>query len=191
MIIASDIDQTLVEYFEPFIKFNNEVHGTNLKREDMDTVDISELLGVSKEEAIRRMDEFHQTNYFKNIMPIKGSQEGVDDIKKRGHELVAITARPINIAKYTIECLEKFYPGRLSGVYHSSKNGSRKHQICLDIGIGWIIEDRLDYANECASVGINVLLLDYHWNQSEILCDGITRVKSWEEIKNILKKEDQ
>jgi len=48
-----------------------------------------------------------------------------------------------------------------------------------------MIEDSPEQAKDCASNGIDVLLLDRPWNQIA-LPENITRVRSWKEITEII-----
>jgi len=58
----------------------------------------------------------------------------------------------------------------------------KKSNICIELGVELLIEDSLDYAFECSSEKIKVLLLDKPWNKADKLPAGVTRVHSWREI---------
>lgn len=57
----------------------------------------------------------------------------------------------------------------------------RKSDICKKLGADLLVDDQLEHAEDCARVGIEVLLYNSPWNQGIPLC-GVTRVYSWHDI---------
>ena len=56
------------------------------------------------------------------------------------------------------------------------------------LGISLFIEDHLDFAYDCASLDIKILLMNMPWNQTKKLPENIIRVYSWKEIVNKIGK---
>lgn len=185
MIIGVDFDEVLADTWSAVIKFHNERHGTAWQRAAIRTSKFWEGLGETQEESYRKVDEFCQTNYFKNIQPVIGSRTGVRQLRRRGHELVIITTRPGYLARATEIWLDCYFPGQFAGVFHSPEGG--KSDLCLEHQAKILIEDDWENASECAAKGIRVLLLDSPWNQSSNLGSLITRVSSWAELMGVLK----
>ena len=74
MIIAFDLDDTLADSLTSFIEFHNEKYGTSLKFEDFTKYTLNEITGLSKDEEIRRTEEFDNSKYYEEIKPIKTSE---------------------------------------------------------------------------------------------------------------------
>ena len=183
--VAVDVDDVLADYTPNFIKWHNKRHGTDFKLEDIHTFHFASLLGCTREEAIARVDEFQTTEEFRRILPILNSQAGISLLSKY-HELHIITSRIEKIRSETNDWITKYFSNLFSGIHFSSnvyrqKNGKTKAQICSDLGIKIMIEDSIDYAFECASQNVQVLLIDKPWNRNGGKNhDLITRVNGWE-----------
>ena len=107
-----------------------------------------------------------------------------------------ITSRPDYLKDKTIEQIERHFGDSFSGLFFSSNHytkrknsGKSKAEICLDLRVSKLIDDSLEYALQCAEKGLEVFLLsnkDTPWNQNGEY-KGITRVKNWKEIWEVLK----
>ena len=82
MKIAIDIDEVLGQFMKALIEFHNNEYKTNLKLEDFFSYNFWNIWGGTKEEAIQKVYNFHKTNYFKSIIPVKDSQESIKKLKK-------------------------------------------------------------------------------------------------------------
>jgi uncharacterized HAD superfamily protein len=186
MLIAIDLDEVLTDFTSNFIEFHNKKYGTSLKRKDFVNYRYWDILGITKEEAIRRVYEFYETDSFQNMPPLTGSKEALISLKKK-HKLIIITSRPDDIVKITEKWVDKFFPETFSKLYftnHLPKNGipRKKEDVCSKLGVDILIEDVLEFAVGCASEKTKVLLLTCPWNEKYKLLKGIYRVKSWKEI---------
>lgn len=186
-LIAVDLDDVLADYCNPLIAFHNQTFGTNLARQNFTSYRLWEVWGGTSEEATRKVYHFHNTDYFRNIVPVQGAVEGINILTKQ-YNLVIITSRFTDFMEYTSEWLKKFFPNKFLRVYFTNHwnlitggTYKKKSDICLEIGAKTILEDSIEYALDCTRRGIRTILLDNPWNQ----CDdqvGITRVRSWKEI---------
>jgi uncharacterized HAD superfamily protein len=55
-------------------------------------------------------------------------------------------------------------------------------------GFDIFVDDFLDEAVSFARAGVNTLLYDRPWNQSEVLPESCRRVRDWETIVSLVKK---
>lgn len=190
MRIGIDLDETISDSISGIIKLHNEQYGTSLRREDFDHHDFAAALGVSKEEAKKRIDKFFSVTYVKEMPPAVGSLRAIEALKAKGHELYIITGRgrsPEDVA-HTEAWLEANFPNVFAGVHYANTlapDGSvetrTKSEIAKTLGVEVIIDDLLEFALECAGAGMKVLLLDRPWNQGA-LPPLVERMYSWEEI---------
>ena len=75
MKIGVDLDDVLSKTTAAYIKFHNEVYGTNMKIENKDKYGWWELFGESREEYEKIVNKFYTTTYFKNTEPVDGAAE--------------------------------------------------------------------------------------------------------------------
>ncbi len=189
MRIGIDLDEVLANFLDPLLRFHNEIYSTSLKRDDFKSYNFWETWGGTREQAIQKVLDFYKSDYFKNIKPFEGAIESIEELSK-DNELLIITSRYKAISEETEKWINKYFPDNFSGIHFTNEffdsfNNKRKHEICLDLEINSLVEDSLEYAQQCASNGINILLMDRPWNRGK-LQEGIIRVHSWKEITDYL-----
>jgi len=191
MHIGVDLDSVLADTMMPLIKWHNDVYKTNFVFSDYTDYNLSLIWNCSPKEVVKKMFIFYQSPHFKFSLPIKGAKQAISYLLKK-HRLTLITARPYDIETHSKEWLKKHFPNKFKAIHHTNwvidhgKVISKKSEICIKTGVEVMIEDGLEFANDCASAGIKVILLDMPWNQTQILHKNIKRVYSWKEIKKIL-----
>ncbi|MFA4995661.1 MAG: hypothetical protein WC536_00780 [Patescibacteria group bacterium] len=190
MIIGIDIDDVLAESNLAFDKYHNKKYGTNFKKADHYTFDLGKIWNVTEDECTARLVDFFNSGHSLNIEPVTGAKEALLELAK-DNELKVITARMEDFKDHTVEWLAKHYPSHLLEVHHANHyyglNTNKKSDLCLKLGVEVLIDDCLEFAEECAEKGIKVLLLDSPWNQCDDLSDNIIRVKTWDEIVTCIK----
>jgi len=186
MKIGIDVDGVLAELIEPLVNFHNERYGTFLTREDIMSHDLWRSWGGNREKDLEKVYEFFGSEYLQKIFPVHNSQNGVEFLNKK-NDLVVITSRPTEFQEHTHNWIKKYYGNNFSGIYFTNQfsrkrnNSIRlKSDFCLELGVRVLIEDSLSYASECANKGVNVMIINCPWNQSEKLPERVTRVDSWE-----------
>lgn len=192
MNLGIDMDEVLADFHTSFIKYHNLFYGTSLTRDDFRTYHIDNTIGKSVEEAVNRVNDFHCSIYFQEITPIQDSVNSIDKLSQN-NQLFVITSRPCFIEKETKMWLEKFFPGKFSGIFYSSNHysgakGKPKSQICQELEVSALIDDSLDYIRQCPAIRIKGILFgDYPWNKNGNLPPNITRAKNWKEVlENLL-----
>ena len=185
MIIAIDLDDILAESLKSFIDFHNKNYKTKLKTGDFKSFYLQEIIYIDRKEELKRVRLFDDSRHFDEIPPLEGAREVVKELSKK-NKLVIVTSRPQKQEKRTREWTLKYFP-EIKEIFFIRKDYHRhsktKAEVCKEIGASFLIEDKLDYAEECAKQGIKVLLLDYPWNRKNNLSRLITRVSSWKDIR--------
>lgn len=189
--VGIDLDDVLADTIHALISFHNDFYGTSLKKYNFHSQFYCNVWGGTIEDAIRKIQEFHDSAYFDNIRPVNGSAKFIDSLYLK-NDLYIITSRREAFIEKTISWLGRHFPGKFKGIYFSDNhyigyNGKKtKTQICLEIGAKVMIEDSLEYSKECGKSGINVILLDCPWNQSKDI-PGVERVYSLDEAAGKIK----
>jgi len=108
MKIGLDLDDILADCMPALLQYHNDIHGTVLSLEDHKHFELERIWGCSREEAIRRVQDFFETSYFRNIIPVDGAQEGVKRLREH-HEIFVITSRAEIISRETGAWVERYF----------------------------------------------------------------------------------
>lgn len=188
MKIGIDFDDILIDCNESVARYHNRVYGTSYKRGDMTTWHLHDIWMCSKEEAIRRVYEWYDSEEHLETLPIKGAIEAIAELS-RFYELYIITSRPESAKNVTEILINRYFGDNFSGLHftsHFESIGRRtKSEVCLELGTPILIEDSPVHAEEVANNGIIVLLLDAPWNK-DLSLGNVFRVFSWKEIIRFL-----
>jgi len=192
MKIGIDVDDTLLDFVGAYIIFHNKIYKTNLKKEDFKTYSFNHVMGGTMGKAINSVKEFYTTPFFMKMIPLQNAIDVVQKLKKY-NELFVITSRSSDMQEGTLEQITRYFPNTFSRIIFASNHytkikntGKTKAEICLDLGASLLIDDSLIYTKECVIEGINAILIDAPWNQDGDI-RGVTRVKNWREILEVLK----
>ncbi|MCD6398944.1 MAG: hypothetical protein J7L08_03405 [Candidatus Aenigmarchaeota archaeon] len=193
MLIGIDMDDVLGDFVGGLVEYHNETYGTSFKKDDFSSFDFWKVWGGDKESAVKKVCDFYETPYFKNLKPIEGSIEAVDELSKH-HELMIITSRPEYIKKETLEWVERYFPDKFKEVYFAKNSymnpttGKEKLELCLEKNVDVLVEDALQHIYKYTHNGrTKVFLYDSPWNRNKTLPSNVKRVKSWNEIVKLIK----
>jgi uncharacterized HAD superfamily protein len=186
MKIGIDLDDVLSKTTEGFIEFHNKNYGTNLDVKTKEKYGWWEIIDQPRDVYEKRLIKFNATQYFKNTQPVKGAREILERLKKN-NELFVITARGDDVKGDTEKWVKNNFPNIFSEIYFTNQFGQTgtkisKRMVCDNLDIDVYIDDSLEFALECARQNRKVYLLNYPWNQTDKLPEGVTRVYSWGEI---------
>lgn len=158
MKIGIDIDEVLAEFVENFLKYKNRLKGTNFKKEHVKSYEFWHTIGGTREEAMKEVNDFHESEYFDSLSAVEFSQQSLKELEKT-NELHLITSRHPKIKKRTGLWLKKYFSIKFAGIHFSGDFEGKyktKAEICEDLGIDVIVEDNLNYARNIAKKGIKV-----------------------------------
>lgn len=186
MNIGVDLDDVMVDLVHPFLEFYNRKYKKSFSYEDIKSYNFWESgIGNTREEAIRFVEEFSDSDEFERIGLVEGTYEGISELKRSG-EVFVITSRPIKFEDKTRRFLEYHFPFRLP-VYFSTDfhggEGKTKAGFTKKLGVDYFIDDCLKYATDCAKFCKKVLLFNRPWNHGSLDGNGnIIRINNWREI---------
>lgn len=193
MLIGLDLDDVIADFIPSFLEFYNNNYNSSLTRDNVSTYKLWYILGITQEKAVQRMIEFYDSPYFRDIRPVVGSMDAIN-VLNQNHKLCIITSRLEQGIGKTRRWIIDWFPSKFGEIYFAKntyaqdKKEKSKLEICLDLNVRFLVEDSLEYTQQCAEKGINVLLLNTPWNQANKLPENVTRVKSWNEIVNIINR---
>lgn len=180
--IGIDFDDVTIDFVGSLVRWHNKKFNHSHTKEHFKEFAWWPVWGITKEESVKRVNEFTDTMTPQNTEVMDGAIQSIEKIMKK-HEVVFITGRPLKYKKKTEEWIEynlsKKIEVIMAGDFHKGQ-AATKAEICKERKIPILLEDALETAVDCAKSGIKVVLFDQPWNQNA-QHKNITRVKSWKE----------
>ncbi len=187
MKIGIYVDNVVVNLNKGFCEFYNSNFGGNLCVEDFEkNYYLKDLMGISEEEELKLWTNYHDSQIFDEMEFIEGCKEAVSFLEE-GHELFFITARHLSWKEKTEKLFAEHF-GDVNLIFSGDLYGGKsKDEICLENGIGLLIEDHREHSLSYADRGIKILLMDKPWNGG-IEHENLIRVNDWKEILREIEK---
>ncbi|KAG5412880.1 hypothetical protein IGI04_000447 [Brassica rapa subsp. trilocularis] len=194
IVVAVDIDEVLGNFVSALNKFIADRYLSNHSVSEYHVYEFFRIWNCSRNEADIRVHEFFKTSYFKKgIHPLPGAHTTLHKLS-RYCELSVVTSRQNAIKDHTLEWLDLHFPGLFKHIHfgnHFALHGESKpkSEMCRSFGAEILIDDNPRYAEECANIGMKVLLFDYDnsypWSKTESVDRHplVTRVHNWEEVE--------
>jgi len=195
MRIGIDIDDTIADTYEVMFAYAqhytiNELGRTGeIKNEVTNHHFYAEIMhNWSQEEAENFWNQYYEKIQY--IKPFTLAVEVLQKLKAEGNEIVLITARypasHFDIKKVTLEWL------KTNNIPYDEIEIIRegKAQVALDKKVDLFIDDSFKNCTEVANVGIKSYLMDTRTNKG-LSAENVTRVYSWSDIYDRIKKEEK
>lgn len=178
-ICLVDLDETSVQWschFQDWIETKGYQPVGNLR----ETHSVENLIGVSREEAIRLTNEFNMSDHLRNQLPEPDALEVLPQLHKDGWKFVAITACGIDpgLRVRRREHLEEIF-GFTWEVHTVVLHEPKREILKLFEPTVWV-EDNKAHAQDGAALGHRAFLLDRPYNQNSD--ETVTRVRDWHDI---------
>ena len=192
MKIGIDFDDVINEFTDSLMDFYHKKYGKKVIRDEIRKWDWGLYWGIDREEATKRVDEFHATHNIEDLKPLEDAIKSLKSLIKK-YELIIITGRPVRF-KWKVQSWLKNKINRdlkiiNAGEWHKGQ-GASKMEICKELNIQILLEDAPNTALDCAKNGIKVILFNKPWNH-EVKHKFILRVENWKEaMKEINKLEN-
>jgi len=189
MKIGLDLDEVVADFMDALLKFYYYKKGRLHKKEEFLEYKWWPVWGISKEEAIALVDEFHKAHNLEDIKLAEGAIESISDLLNRSYELFIITARPVRFRNKIEEWIKHHLKTNKIKLIHAGDfhkgQAATKAEICNKEGIKLLLEDSGETALDCAEKGVSVILFDKPWNKL-YNHKKIKRVKNWHEAMNAI-----
>ncbi|CAN8327156.1 unnamed protein product [Cochlearia groenlandica] len=194
IVVAVDIDEVLGNFVSALNRFIADRYLSNHSVSEYHVYEFFRIWNCSRSEADVRVHEFFKTSYFKKgIHPLPGAHKTLHKLS-RYCDLSVVTSRQNAIKDHTLEWINIHFPGLFKEIHfgnHFALHGESKpkSEICRSFGAEILIDDNPRYAEECANIGMKVLLFDYEnsypWSKTESVDKHplVTRVHNWEDVE--------
>lgn len=195
MVISFDLDEVLAEFQTGWIEFNKRNYNEHYVLDDFYIYDYMKVMGITQEEAIKRIFEFYESEIFADLQPTKGAEEVVCDLAKK-HELFVISSRSDELKGITQRWLEKHFPNCFKEILligEVTKAGYNytvtKGKLCREYGVNYHIDDAPHHVAGILEAGTKVIVYERPWNRNYDFGQmPVLRCKKFSELPEILTK---
>lgn len=173
MKIGIDIDGVISDFVTSFRKLVKEEYGIDFGYDDIHQHDLWKVLGIQKDEVLKLI--------LKTFEYDLGFQPGaVDGIKKlyEKHEIVLVTARPLESKQTTINWLKKHKIPHHDLIFTREGEKHNNKELSFDV----IIDDNLEEITNWIGKATQILVYNHPWNKSLNIKNYFERVYSWDNI---------
>jgi uncharacterized HAD superfamily protein len=153
-----------------------------IRPKDVIEYSIEKLLGITKEEFNKVVDELISVEKTCSINPFPGVLEFLKDWYNLGNNIHIITAR------WDEEPLHLFFEQHLSDIPICIHRASPKGGIINELGLTHFVDDHLKVIVELANIGVQPIIYDQPYNQiseRSLLNQIAWRVFSWADIRKL------
>ena len=191
MKIGVDIDEIITEYMKSFLVFLRKEKNLSGEYKDLFTYEFEKCFEISKDEMKDYVRE--HTGLELTLIELKlveGALEAVNFLDDN-HEILFITSRHIDNKEKTFTFFKKHFPEKEFKIIFSGDllgDNKSKAELCKENGCELMVEDNLDYALDCVSKGVQVILMDKPWNKSGKIHENLIRVENWKEALEKIKE---
>lgn len=178
--IGVDIDGVIADSQPVIINKLNHYFGKYYTLDDFVDFDPVKMFGVDRNELDRFIMRW-ELEIIEEAVPLPGAVETLNELSG-SKKIILVSARTPAYLGQTRAWLDRY------GIPHDELQLGGQHdkrQSCLDLCVDIFIEDNKKNAEQIASCGIPVLLMDATYNRGK-LPDTITRVHSWSEIRDCI-----
>ncbi|QDI89213.1 hypothetical protein Nisw_06595 [Candidatus Nitrosopumilus sp. SW] len=173
MRIGIDIDGVISDFVTSFRKLVKEEYGVDFGYEDIQQHDLWKVLGLPKDETLQLVIKTFE--YDLGVQP--GAIEGLKALAKK-HEIILVTARPVQAKQKTLEWLEKNDVSYQKIIFTNEGNKHCVEEENLEV----IIDDHLEEISNWIGKTQKILVFNHPWNKSLNIKNHFRRVYSWENI---------
>ena len=184
-VIVTDIYAVLFPFVDTFSRWHNQEYGTDLSRDDFNSYEFNDTLGVSVPETVHRVHQFLSMDHvLRGVEPLEHSMSAISKLSGE-YSLKAITARHPQFEGVTRDYLLRYFTNNivemtLVGTEATMNQVRTKAEVCLEVGAIALIDDSTKHVSECVEGGITGILFgDYPWNRVNSLPDGVIRYSNW------------
>lgn len=196
MRIGIDIDDTIADSYEVAFAYaqrytinelgrSGEIQNVVAKHHDY----VNGMHNWSKEEEMNFWNQYYG-EIITQIKPFTLATETIQKLKEEGNEIIIVSARwpeeNWNVEKITLEWLSKYHIEYNEIVL----NANNKAKVALEKKLDLFIDDSFKNCVDVANVGVKTYIIETRTNKA-LNAENITRVYSWPDIYDKIKKEEK
>lgn len=189
-VILTDVDGVLLDWEQTFHAWMSS-HGYSLHNPGLYEMDIA--YGIPRIECKRLVRIFNESAWMGFLPALRDARSGVARLVEAGYTFSCITSLSLD---------EKARLLRISNLKNIFGKNVFNEVVCLDTGADkdealapykdsgmWWLEDKIENAECGHALGLNTILIAHEHNKKECSA-GITRVKNWKQLADVILGED-
>ena len=154
--IAVDLDEVLVPFVRPMAAWHRREMPSARKYKYV----YRDMFQVSEEESAKMVRGFYNSDAFKNLKPIPGSQYAMLSMRNTAKKMYIVTGRHDVSRETTENWIHEYFPGIFDDVILTNSYTPmevKKVDICRSLALDTIIDDSIDICNDCINNGIKAI----------------------------------
>jgi uncharacterized HAD superfamily protein len=191
MRIGIDFDDVILDLTPELLRYTNARYGTDFTFEGHFSFHLDEVWGVSRTEAIRRVNEFVFSPLHQTVPAISGAPEVLRLLRQK-HELFLVTGRTHEQEHATHAWINEHIPDlftsmTFTNLFSESPHATQitKADVCDALELDYFIEDAVLHTEIIAKTNTHVYLFDRPWNRT-VSHENMTRIYGWDDIQKRL-----
>lgn len=179
VVVAVDIDDTLVQTVNVFKKWADSKNGGSLFSS------WKEYQKESQDLNSQWRHGFLKSGRFENVPPVPGAKDGLKALHKAGFRLEALSSRPEAMRTMTETLLWRLFPRIFSDV-RLTGGLEKKGEVCERHGIHVLVDDSLHQVEEAAQRGVLCVLFDFEglYGSTKETPENVERFESWDDVSD-------
>jgi hypothetical protein len=183
--VAIDIDEVLVKFLFPMANYHRQVH--KLRSKPKYSYVYRQIFDIDETESQKMVREFYMSKDFVDLIPIRGSQKAMSNLKERYDKMYVLTGRQDIVREKTEAWIDTYFPGVFDDVILTNSytpNEIHKADICRALNIGLIIDDNKAICDKC--IENDVRALNFIGDEHAIYpwCEGSNiSIQGWNDVK--------
>ena len=178
MTIMIDVDDVICNLQETVVKLFNKRFGANYQLNNFTEYNIMNVLPTS--DGIVMRDMYGENGLYDKVLPIPGSQDGIQKLINMGHDVYLVTAAVPKTYGEKVEFIKRYFP-----FINESNIVCMKHKWLFKADI--MIEDNLQTL--LANPNYHRICFNMPWNQSDKdWVYGIYRCYNWDDVISAVNK---
>lgn len=185
MRFGFDIDDTLINLREHAFHIYNKKLNTNIELDifhALNRVEIHEPFGMSAEEGSNMWNDSLDEIYYTNCPPYPNAVETLQQLKKQGHDIFYITARPPEHAERTKKwMLDQGFPVDDENFYCGMKD-KEKVLIIQKLQLDYYFDDKPDVLNTLKGSKTKIYVKNQSYNKHLT----VPRFSNWSDLEQLM-----
>lgn len=188
--IAYDCDDVTFPLMQLLQEFHNKNFGTTLAFHEINTFELDQLWNCSRDEAIRRVGLFYETEPYLVRKPVDGAVEVVSRFHQAGIQQEIITSTHAPALGNVTNAFANYFPGifprervHLTGAHDNDGHKRTKLEICKTIGAEVLVDDYVGNFQGIKQTNVTGFLFRHYWNMEysdeQLSSLGIKPVEGW------------
>nr|WP_263326726.1 HAD family acid phosphatase [Neobacillus sp. Marseille-Q6967] len=185
MKFGFDIDDTLINLREHAFTIYNQKLKKNVPLNvflELKRVEIHEPFGLSDEQGIEMWNQSLEEIYYTTCPAFPNALQTLQQLKKQGHEIYYITARPKEHGERTKKWLiEQGFPVEDDKFFYGMQD-HEKVDIIKNLKLDYYFDDKPAILETLSNHSVKAVLKDQSYNRNK----NIPRIVNWTDFKEII-----